>query len=84
MQQNVTSTKEEYFEYRKKSTKTRTGVTRESQSFTPKMFENRGTYCQIYGIYIPELSKHKLCSFVIQGNRRCQSLANKDFFSRRT
>lgn len=48
VQQNVTSTKEEYFEYREKSTKTRTGITSESQSFRPKMFENRGTYFQIY------------------------------------
>lgn len=41
VQQKVTSTGEEYLEYRERSTKTRTGVTSESRSFAPKMFENR-------------------------------------------
>ena len=52
VQQKVTSTGEEYLEYRERSTKTRTGVTSESRSFAPKMFENRGTYCQIYETFI--------------------------------
>lgn len=76
MQQNVSSPKEENFKYREKSTK--------SQSFTPKMFENRGTYCHIYEIYILELFIHKLCIFGIQCHRRCQRLANKEFDRRRT
>lgn len=76
MQQNVISTKEETFKYRKKSTK--------SQSFIPKMFENRGTYCHIYEIYILELFIHKLYIFGIQCHRRCQCLANKEFVRRRT
>lgn len=44
---------EEYIEYRERSTKTITGVTSESRSFAPKMFENRDIYCQIYeNIYL--------------------------------
>lgn len=42
VQQKVTSTGEEYLEYRERSTKTRTEVTSESRSLGPKMFENRG------------------------------------------
>lgn len=50
VQQNVTSTGEEYLELieRERATKTNTGVTSESPGFAQKMFENRGTYCQVY------------------------------------
>lgn len=34
--------------------------------------------------YIPELSIHKLYSFVMQGNPRCPSLAHKELARRRT
>lgn len=44
MQQNVSSTKEEKFKYREKSTK--------SQSFTPKMFEKIGVHIVIFMKYI--------------------------------
>lgn len=51
VQQNVTSTKEEYFEYKEKSTKTTTGVTSEIWNFAPKMFENRVNIVRIMKIY---------------------------------
>lgn len=44
MQRNVSSTKEEKFKYREKSTK--------SQSFTPKMFEKIGVHIVIFMKYI--------------------------------